>query len=89
MIFQIDDEITQPTAKFQVEFIAFIKRLLSEGEFSATYKFSFLHAIADLCLEKQNASDRTLSFDALANKFSELYWNHSLPYSSTDKAPSL
>ena len=32
----------------QLDFIAYIQRMLVEGEFSATYKLALLHAIADI-----------------------------------------
>ena len=36
----------------QLDFIAYIQRLLVEGDFSATYKLALLHAIADICVEQ-------------------------------------
>ncbi|WP_462178729.1 hypothetical protein [Pseudoalteromonas gelatinilytica] len=36
----------------QLDFIAYIQRMLVEGDFSATYKFALLHALADVCVEQ-------------------------------------
>ena len=38
--------------KHQIDFISYMQRLLQEGDFSSTYKFGFLHALADICIEK-------------------------------------
>jgi 5-methylcytosine-specific restriction endonuclease McrA len=79
-----NQEINQPSAEFQVKFIAYLQRLLVEGDFVATYKFALLHALADVCIEKQVGDDSVILLDDLAEKFVELYWGHSLPYSATD-----
>lgn len=78
-----------PSAQFQVDFIVYLQRLLIEGEFSATYKFGLLHALADLCIEKQAEDDDRIYLDDLAAKFAELYWGHSLPYSATSEDPDV
>ncbi|NKF49952.1 HNH endonuclease [Shewanella sp. WXL01] len=90
---------TPATAQQQVDFIAYLQRLLVEGEFVATYKFALLHAIADICIERpitaelaahlqQNPSSELdpniITIDALVEKFIELYWYHSLPYGVED-----
>ena len=61
---------------FQVEFLKNLQYLLTSGGFVATYKFALLHAIADLCVERDAAPDGTLvlTVDQLASKFIELYW---------------
>jgi len=61
---------------FQVEFLKNLQYLLTSGGFVATYKFALLHAIADLCVERDAAPDGTLvlTVDQLAVKFIELYW---------------
>lgn len=78
-----------PSAQFQVDFIAYLQRLFAEGDFSATYKFGFLHALADLCLEKQQSGDNVIPIDDLAMKFSEIYWGHTVPYSATNNGAEL
>lgn len=89
----------------QVEFIAYLQRLLVEGDFVATYKFALLHALADICIEKSHytrpheilnaasnishQADGIISIDEIVEKFIELYWQHSLPFSATDAEPFL
>ena len=73
-----------PTAQFQLQFIAYLQRLLVEGDFVATYKFALLHALADVCITKR-ADDGVITIDELAEKFVELYWRHSLPYSEHER----
>ncbi|WP_076411496.1 HNH endonuclease domain-containing protein [Shewanella sp. UCD-KL12] len=87
-------------AQKQVNFIAYLQRLLVEGEFNATYKFALLHALADICIERpinnkfrssshssgmQNIQQNVIIIDELVEKFIELYWQHSLPYMSGEK----
>lgn len=84
----------------QVEFIAYLQRLLVEGDFVATYKFALLHALADICIERplsntsahdvvvakaQSLAENIISIDELVEKFIELYWQHSLPYSGSTR----
>lgn len=66
----------------QLAFLRQLQRLFNEGEFTATYKFALLHAIADLCVERRDAPDGTLHLPLrdLGEKFLELYWNHAAPY---------
>lgn len=66
-----------------VEFIAFIQRLLVEGDFTATYKYALLHAIADACVESPHVSANSqlsISFEVLSDKFLRLYWNQARPF---------
>ncbi|RTR38780.1 HNH endonuclease [Shewanella canadensis] len=84
---------SQVDAAKQVEFIAYLQRLLVEGDFVATYKFALLHALADICIERpQFASNEpesgVITIDELVEKFIELYWQHSLPYTSAAKVVS-
>jgi hypothetical protein len=44
-------ETPPPTAADQVAFLGQIERLLSEGQFVATYKYALLVAIADLSVQ--------------------------------------
>lgn len=71
-----------PTEGFQLEFLRKLQRLFNEGQFTATYKFALLNALADLAVECDDDIDgaMTLSLDRVAEKFIELYWRHSLPY---------
>ena len=55
----------------QLDFIAYIQRMLVEGDFSATYKFALLHALADISIEKQQidpSAQLQITFDELVEK---------------------
>ncbi|MBD1577377.1 HNH endonuclease [Vibrio sp. S11_S32] len=70
----------------QLNFIAYIQRLLVEGDFTATYKFALLHAIADVCIEQPmmyEGSKLSIKLEVLAEKLISLYWYHAVPFSST------
>jgi hypothetical protein len=51
-------------------------RKLQRGNFTATYKFALLNALADLSVEREPAVDGSLRvpLEALAVKFIEYYW---------------
>ncbi|NRQ42943.1 HNH endonuclease [Rheinheimera sp. YQF-2] len=69
----------------QLDFIAYIQRMLNEGDFSATYKFALLHAIADICVEhplQQPDSELVITLDELVDKFILLYWHHAVPFTA-------
>ncbi|KAA1157580.1 HNH endonuclease [Pseudoalteromonas fuliginea] len=70
----------------QLDFIAYIQRLLVEGDFSATYKFALLHALADISIEKHHADPQAqlqIKFDELVDKFITLYWHQASPFGAT------
>lgn len=69
----------------QLDFIAYIQRMLVEGDFSATYKFALLHAIADVCVEQTPLSESgqlEIGLPVLADKLLTLYWHHAMPFSA-------
>lgn len=69
----------------QLDFVAYIQRMLVEGEFVATYKFALLHAIADVCVEQPLLSEQSeliIELPTLADKLITLYWHHAMPFSS-------
>ena len=74
--------VMPPTPDEQVLFLRNIQRLLVEGQFTASYKFALLHAIADLCVLKGNDSGAALDLDTheIAEKFIELYWQQCRPF---------
>jgi 5-methylcytosine-specific restriction endonuclease McrA len=77
--------MSKVSADFQLDFISYLQRLLSEGDFVATYKFALLNALSDICIESNNDNEDEcasleISVDELAEKFIELYWKHSLPF---------
>jgi hypothetical protein len=71
-----------PRAAEQIAFLGNIERLLSEGQFVATYKYALLIAIADLAVQlgSEDGSELELPLRAIAEQFLELYWRHSAPY---------
>lgn len=69
----------------QLAFIAYIQRLLVEGDFVATYKYALLHALADICIEhplQDESSECVIMLDELVDKFLGLYWHHAVPFSA-------
>jgi hypothetical protein len=73
---------TAPTPAEQIAFLGNIERLLSEGQFVATYKYALLIAIADLAVQlgSDDGSELELPLRAIAEQFLELYGRHSAPY---------
>ena len=73
---------TAPSAEDQVAFLGKVERLLSEGQFSATYKYALLVALADLAVESGTDDDTVLDLPirTIAGKFIELYWRQGVPY---------
>jgi 5-methylcytosine-specific restriction endonuclease McrA len=71
-----------PSAEAQLAFLAKLQRLFAEGDFTATYKFALLIALADLAVEfgRDDASELTLSTRQLGERFIHLYWRHAIPY---------
>ena len=68
-----------PSAEDQIQFLNHLQRLLSEGGFTASYKFALLLSLADLSVELE-ASENTIAVFHIADiaaKFIEYYWNHS------------
>src|SRR5512139_56055 len=72
----------RPSAGEQIEFIANIERILSEGSFVATYKYALLVALVELAIERGDDSNRELVLPIryIAYKFAELYWRQAAPY---------
>jgi hypothetical protein len=71
-----------PTPAEQVAFLGQIERLLSEGQFVATYKYALLVAIADLAVQlgRDDGSELDLPVRLIAEQFIELYWRQCAPY---------
>jgi len=70
------------TPEFQLAFLNKIQRLFAEGDFSASYKYALLIAIADIAVESGRDDDQPLeiSHRSLGAKFIDLYWQQSAPY---------
>ena len=48
----VDCPMPAPSPSAQVAFLRELQRLLDEGQFTATYKFALLLALADLAVER-------------------------------------
>ena len=72
----------KPTPEYQVQFLSNVQRLLSEGQFVATYKYALLLSIADLAVELGDDSGESMLIKTrqLAEKFVEYYWRQAVPY---------
>ncbi len=72
----------KPSSDFQLEFLSKLQRLFFEGDFTATYKFALLIAMADLAVEVGHDDDRELDlpFKSIGLKFVQLYWQQAAPY---------
>jgi 5-methylcytosine-specific restriction endonuclease McrA len=73
-----------PAADQQLGFLTKLQRLFAEGDFTATYKFALLMAMAELAVErgKDDDCELLLTHRDLASKFIEFYWQQSVPYSA-------
>lgn len=76
----------KPTPEFQLEFLSKLQRLFQEGEFTATYKFALLIALADLSVElgRDDDSPLELPYSKIGLKFVQLYWQQSAPYAGAE-----
>ena len=74
----------KPSPEAQLVFLSKLQRLFAEGDFTATYKFALLIALADLAVELGDDSGAALELGhrGIAAKFIELYWQQSAPYST-------
>ena len=70
------------TPEFQLAFLNKIQRLFAEGDFSASYKYALLIAIADIAVEVGRDDDQPLVIPhrSLGAKFIDLYWQQSAPF---------
>ena len=72
----------EPDAVSQLLFLQHLQRLFQEGDFSATYKYALLLALAELAIECDCADGAPLEIPMLriAEKFAEFYWLQATPY---------
>lgn len=72
----------RPSARFQLRFLQKLQRILEEGQFTATYKFALVHALADLSIQMgdDSGSELRLPVRAIAERFVELYWRQAAPW---------
>ena len=73
-----------PTAEQQLEFLQRIQSLFEDGNFSATYKYALLMALAELAVElgADNGNELPLEMARIGDKFAELYWPQTVQYVS-------
>lgn len=74
--------MSRPTSEQEVEFLVSLQRLLTEGQFVATYKYALLMALADIAVEEgtDDAAPLAISTRAIAEKFILYYWRQASPY---------
>lgn len=75
----------------QVQFLLKIQGLLTEGRFTASYKFALLLALCDLSVELNDGpnGDLHVPLTRIAEKFVTYYWRHVLPYVAGDESSSV
>ncbi len=80
-----------PSAESQLAFLQNIQAVLEDGQFTATYKFALLVALADLAVEAGAVDDAPCQVPlvAVAGKFVEYYWQQSAPFSGAPGAEIL
>ncbi len=76
--------VPEPDAGQQLAFLRQLQRLFQEGDFTSTYKYALLLALAELAIECDAPAGAALMLpmERIAGKFAEFYWLQSLPYSS-------
>ncbi len=74
-----------PSADEHLAFLVKLQRLLNEGDFTATYKFALLMALADIAVERGHDDVRDLEIPMrdIAEKFIDYYWQQTMPYGQT------
>jgi hypothetical protein len=74
--------MSPPGVADQLAFLRKVQRLLSEGTFTASYKFALLLSLADLAVEQGDGSGDALRLplEAIAERFIRYYWRQVLPY---------
>lgn len=80
-----------PSPEEQLKFLANLQRLLAEGQFVATYKYSLLLALADLAVELGDDSGNCLEIPTrrIAEQFIHNYWRQCIPYEASGKGQIL
>lgn len=78
----LDMPAPPPSADAQLAFLIKLQRLFAEGDFTATYKFALLIALADLAVEQgaDTGDGLQLTTRQIAERFIQLYWRQAAPY---------
>jgi hypothetical protein len=76
-----------PSAEFQLTFLTKLQRLFNEGDFTATYKYALLIALSEIAVERgrDDSAELKITHREIAEKFVELYWQQSAPYSAGER----
>jgi len=71
-----------PSAEEQLVFLGKLQRIFTESDFTATYKFALLMALADLAVElgADDGDELIVSIRQIAERFIQMYWRHALPF---------
>src|SRR4051812_28245929 len=71
-----------PVATEQLHFLRQLQRVLSEGSYTATYKYALLLALADLSVTRADDSGAPLELTTreIAEVFIRLYWPQASPF---------
>ena len=71
-----------PSPEAQLQVLSKLQRVFAEGDFTATYKFALLIALADLAVElgADDGEALLVTTRQIGLRFIGLYWKHSLPY---------
>lgn len=74
--------MSTPTPEFQLQFLDYLQRIFTEGEFVATYKFALLMALADLSVEMGDDTNAELELTSrdIARKFIGYYDQQVRPF---------
>jgi 5-methylcytosine-specific restriction endonuclease McrA len=73
-----------PSAEQQLVFLQHLQRLFDEGDFTSTYKYALLLALAELAVElgDDGGAPLCLPMSRIAEKFAEFYWPQTTPFST-------
>ncbi len=66
----------------QLEFLTSVQRILNEGSFVASYKYALTMAIAEICVERNQAPDGTvhIPLHEISERFIGFYWRQAAPF---------
>ena len=73
-----------PSPERQLTFLAKLQRLFAEGDFTATYKFALIIALADLAVElgDDEGDELIVTTRQFGERFIQLYWQQAAPYAA-------
>src|SRR5437899_2034214 len=72
-----------PSTEEQIQFLLQLQRLLTEGQFTATYKYALLIALAEIAVEVDGGDlggPLIVNTRQIAEKFVDRYWRQVIPY---------